>query len=162
VLGVKVVPVPVHVPPTDKVDAEVLLLIIPVANETLPATTRFPPVKFNLLAAPLNVRLLQLPVWPVDKVGQFVPEAGITTAVDEVGTMPPHQFVPMFQSAEVVPSQVPAVHPETTSNVAVPVLADPVTIRVLPVPTLVGVTLTPVNCPAVNAAEVPVIPAVPL
>ena len=161
-LGVKVVPVPVHDPPTDKVDAEVLLLIIPAVKDTLPATTRFPPVKFNLLAAPLNVRLLQLPVWPVDKVGQLVPEAGITTAVEAVGTVPLHQLVVTFQSALVVPSQVPAVHAETTSKVAAPVLVDPVTIRVLPVPTLVGVTLTPFNCPAVNAGEVPVIPAVPV
>lgn len=111
-LGVKVVPVPVHDPPTDKVDAEVLLLIIPAVKDTLPATTRFPPVKFNLLAAPLNVRVLQLPVWPVDKVGQLVPEAGITTAVEAVGTVPLHQLVVTFQSVEVVPSQVPAVHPE--------------------------------------------------
>ena len=36
------------------------------------------------------------------------------------------------------------------------------TMNVLPLPAVVGVTLTPVNWPDVNAAEVPVIPAVPL
>ena len=34
--------------------------------------------------------------------------------------------------------------------------------NVMPVPATVGVTLTPLNTPEVNAAEVPVIPAVPL
>ena len=52
--------------------------------------------------------------------------------------------------------------PGLTLNVAVPVLPDPVTMNVLPVPATVGVTLTPESTPDVNAAEVPVIPAVPL
>jgi hypothetical protein len=46
--------------------------------------------------------------------------------------------------------------------VAVPVLADPVTMKVLPLPATVGVTLTPLNTPDVKLADVPVIPAVPL
>ena len=116
------VPVPVHVPPTDNVDAEVLLLIIPFGKETLPATTRSPPVKFNLLATPLNVRLLQLPVSPVDNSGQFVmPEAGITTAVEAVGTVPLHQLVALFQSVLAVPIQVPSVHPPAVVIVTYPV-----------------------------------------
>ncbi len=47
-------------------------------------------------------------------------------------------------------------------KVAVPVLVDPVTMKVLLVPATVGVTLTPVKWPAVKAPDVPVIPAVPL
>ncbi len=46
--------------------------------------------------------------------------------------------------------------------VAVPVLVEPVTTNVSEVPETVGVTLTPESTPAVKAAEVPVIPAVPL
>jgi hypothetical protein len=54
--------------------------------------------------------------------------------------------------------------PGLTSKVAVPVwLGDPpATVNVLPPPAVMGVTLTPVNWPPVNAAEVPVIPAVPV
>ena len=62
-------PLPVHVPPTDKVDAEVLLVITPLEKLTAPATIRLPPVKFNVLPEPLNVKLLQLPVSPDDNVG---------------------------------------------------------------------------------------------
>ena len=39
--------VPVHVPPTDKVDADVALVITPPVKLTFPVTDRFPPVKFN-------------------------------------------------------------------------------------------------------------------
>ena len=51
-----------------------------------------------------------------------------------------------------------------TLKVLVPVLLGdpPVTMKVLLLPAVIGVTLTPVNWPAVNPAEVPVIPAVPL
>ena len=49
-----------------------------------------------------------------------------------------------------------------TSNVRLPVLPDPVTMKVRALPTAEGVTLTPVNRPALKAADVPVIPAVPL
>ena len=49
-----------------------------------------------------------------------------------------------------------------TRNVLVPVLDDPVTTSVIPVPAIVGVTLIPESTPPVNADEVPVIPAVPL
>ena len=49
-----------------------------------------------------------------------------------------------------------------TLKVLVPVLADPVTMNVLLAPATVGVTLTPLNTPKVNAPDVPVIPAVPL
>ena len=48
-----------------------------------------------------------------------------------------------------------------TSKVAEPVLPEFETVNVLLLPATVGVTLTPVNTPAVNAAEVPVMPAVP-
>ena len=41
-------------------------------------------------------------------------------------------------------------------------MVDPVTTKVLPLPATVGVTLTPLNTPKVNAPDVPVIPAVPL
>jgi len=49
-----------------------------------------------------------------------------------------------------------------TSKVAVPVLLEPVTTKVLLAPAVVGVTLTLLNTPKVKAADVPVIPAVPL
>ena len=49
-----------------------------------------------------------------------------------------------------------------TRNVLVPVLPDPVTINVMLAPAVAGVTLTLLNTPELNAAEVPVIPAVPL
>ena len=52
--------------------------------------------------------------------------------------------------------------PAFTVKVAVPVIAEPVTTNVKLLPATIGVTLTPVNTPAVNAAEVPVIPVVPL
>ena len=48
-----------------------------------------------------------------------------------------------------------------TVNRLVPVEPDPATVSVRPLPATVGVTLTPFNAPAVNAAEVPVTPAVP-
>ena len=41
-------------------------------------------------------------------------------------------------------------------------MVDPVTTKVLLAPAVVGVTLTPLNTPKVKAADVPVIPAVPL
>ena len=46
--------------------------------------------------------------------------------------------------------------------VAVPILVAPVTMKVKLLPATVGVTLRPLKTPAVNAADVPVIPAVPL
>ena len=49
-----------------------------------------------------------------------------------------------------------------TVKVLVPVLPDPVTMKVRVVPARVGVTLTPDNCPALKAGELPVTPAVPL
>ena len=49
----------------------------------------------------------------------------------------------------------------TLKELLVPFFVDSVTIKVNPLPATVGVTLTPVNTPAVNAPEVPVIPAVP-
>ena len=52
--------------------------------------------------------------------------------------------------------------PALTVKVLVPVLEDPVTIKVMPVPAVIGVTVTPVSTPEVKAAEVPVMPAVPL
>ena len=52
--------------------------------------------------------------------------------------------------------------PGFTSNVLLPVLVDPVTTKVNPVPDTVGVTLTLLNTPAVKEADVPVMPAVPL
>ena len=52
--------------------------------------------------------------------------------------------------------------PGFTLNVLLPVLLEPVTTKVTPVPATVGVTLTLLNTPAVNAADVPVMPAVPL
>ena len=52
--------------------------------------------------------------------------------------------------------------PGLTSKDWVPVFPDAVTISVIPVPAVVGVTLAPPSTPAVNASEVPVMPAVPL
>ena len=46
--------------------------------------------------------------------------------------------------------------------VAEPVFVEPVTTNVNELPATVGVTVTLESTPAVNAAEVPVIPAVPL
>ena len=112
--GVNVVPLPVHIPPTAKVDGDVVLVITPLEKATFPATVRLPPVKFNVLVAPPNVRLLQLPVMPVDRVGQFGAEVGITTVVVEVGIEPPHQLVPTFQSVLVVPNHVPTMQPVFT------------------------------------------------
>ena len=43
-----------------------------------------------------------------------------------------------------------------------PILDDPVTVNVIPVPAIMGITLTPERTPPVNADEVPLIPAVPL
>ena len=51
--------------------------------------------------------------------------------------------------------------PGFTSKVLVPVLVPPVTVNVILLPDIVGVTVTPVNSPEVNTVEVPVIPAVP-
>ena len=62
------VPVPVQVPPTDSVDAEVELVITPLEKLIFPATTRFPPVKFKVLAEPLKDRLLQF-AFPDDIFG---------------------------------------------------------------------------------------------
>lgn len=50
----------------------------------------------------------------------------------------------------------------TVNELLVPVFVDPVTIKVRPVPILVGVTVIPVNCPDEKVDDVPVIPAVPL
>jgi hypothetical protein len=80
------------------------------------------------------------------------------TSVEEAGT-PPHQLEAVFQSVLVVPSQVPVAY---TVTVAEPVWPDPsftVTVKLLPA--TVGVTLAPLNTPEVNAADVPVTPAVP-
>ena len=107
-LGVNVVPVPDHVPPTVNVDAEVELEITPLEKLTFPETVRLPPLKSNLLDAPLNVKLLQLPLSPEDNAGQLPDETvvGMVTFVEEVGT-PPHQLDAVFQSVLVTPSQVP-------------------------------------------------------
>jgi hypothetical protein len=47
-------------------------------------------------------------------------------------------------------------------KVAVPLLPEAVTTNVSAAPATAGVTLTELNTPDVNVAEVPVIPAVPL
>ena len=107
---------PVQVPPTNKVEVAEAE-ITPTVKSTFPATVRLPPVKFNVLAAPPKVKLLQLPVTPVDIAGQLViPAAGITTAVAEVGT-PPHQLAAFSQAELAIPSQVPV---EVVVKVAVP------------------------------------------
>ena len=132
------VPVPVHVPPTDNVDAAAVPVITPVEKLTFPTTERFPPAKFKVLPVPLKVKLLQVPVSPVDRVGQLVmPEAGITTLVDEFGTEPPHQLEPTFQSLLVVPVHVPieviVILPEVPDFVALDDVAVNVPIPAAPV-----------------------------
>ena len=48
-----------------------------------------------------------------------------------------------------------------TSKVELPLLPEALTVKVFALPAVVGVTLNPVNCPAVKLPEMPVIPAVP-
>ena len=126
-LGVNVVPVPVHVPPTDKVDVAVLAVITPLEKVTLPLTVRSPPVKVRVLDAPLKDKLLAaMPA--ADTLGQFplVTELGIVTAVDDVGTLLPHQLPAVFHSVLVVPVHVPAVHPVVTVTMPVAELSNQV------------------------------------
>ena len=125
-LGVKVVPLPVHVPPTYKMDAPVPAVITPLEKVTSPLTVKSPPVKVRVLDEPPKDKLLQaMPA--ADTLGQLVmPVLGMVTAVDEVGAPLPHQLVAVFQSVLVVPVHVPAVHPVVTVTMPVAELSNQV------------------------------------
>lgn len=93
---------------------------------------------------------------------QPVAEATTDPGVEELVLMPTRRTDPL-DGLQVVNTGTVSVNTSGfTLKVAVPVLLDPVTMNVSLLPATAGVTLTPVNWPDENDAEVPVIPAVPL